>query len=228
MALRTLRRAWFTLGHAYFGVGMLHLRQGDVQSAIVALEQSLHICQTGDVQLVLPWATSLLGYGYALNGRLPEALPLLEQAVEQSARMQQMTYYPLWMAHLSEAYLLSGRLEEARQRAGQALALSSEYNQRGHEAYALLLLGEIAAHGDPPASEQAAAHYRQALALADALGMRPLQAHCHRGLGLLYATIGQRERARTALSTALEMYTSMDMTFWLPQTAAARAQVEGR
>ena len=218
----------FTLGHAYFGVGMLHLRQGDVQSALAALEQSVHICQTGDVQLVLPWATALLGYGYALNGRLSEALPLLEQAVEQSARMHQMAYYPLWMAHLSEVYLLAGRLEEARQRAGQALTLSRDYKQRGHEAYALRLLGEIAAHGDPPESEQAEAHYRQALALAEELGMRPFQAHCHRGLGTLYAATGQREQARTALSTAIAMYRDMDMTFWLPQTEAALAQVEGR
>ena len=58
--------------------------------------------------------------------------------------------------------------------------------------------------------------------------MRPLQAHCHRGLGTLYAATGQHEQARTALSTAIEMYTSMEMTFWLPQTAAALAQVEGR
>ena len=58
--------------------------------------------------------------------------------------------------------------------------------------------------------------------------MRPLQAHCHRGLGMLYAATGQREQARTALSTASAMYRAMDMTFWLPQTEAALAQVEGR
>ena len=57
--------------------------------------------------------------------------------------------------------------------------------------------------------------------------MRPLQAHCHRGLGTLYATTGQREQARTALSTAIEMYRGMEMTFWLPETEAALAQVEG-
>jgi hypothetical protein len=56
--------------------------------------------------------------------------------------------------------------------------------------------------------------------------MRPLQAHCHRGLGTLYAATSQREQARTELSTAIEMYQSMDMTFWLPQTEAALAQVE--
>ena len=58
--------------------------------------------------------------------------------------------------------------------------------------------------------------------------MRPLQAHCHRGLGMVYAMTGQQEQARTALSTAIEMYTSMDMTFWLPQTQATLAQVEER
>ena len=64
--------------------------------------------------------------------------------------------------------------------------------------------------------------------LAEELGMRPLQAHCHRGLGTLYARTGQREQARTALSTAIAMYQAMAMTFWLPQTEAALAQMEGR
>jgi tetratricopeptide (TPR) repeat protein len=218
----------FTLSHAHFGVGMLHLRKGDVLAAIAALEQSLLICQAGDVHLVLPWAASSLGYSYALSGRLPEALPLLEQAVEQSARMQQMAYYPLWMAHLGEAYLLSGCLEDAHQRAEQALALSRDYKQRGHEVYALHLLDEIAARREPLEAEQAESHYRDALTLAEAHGMRPLQAHGHLGLGTLYAKLGQRELAHAELSTAIALYRAMDMTFWLPQAEAALAQVEGR
>ena len=60
-----------------------------------------------------------------------------------------------------------------------------------------------------------------ALALAEELGMRPLQAHCHRGLGTLYATSSRREQARTEFSTAMEMYHAVDMTFWLPKTEAA-------
>ena len=35
--------------------------------------------------------------------------------------------------------------------------------------------------------------------------MRPLQAHCHRGLGTLYAKTGQREQARAELSAAIEL-----------------------
>ena len=90
------------------------------------------------------------------------------------------------------------------------------------------LLGEIATHSDPPEVESATTHYHQALSLADTLSMRSLQAHCHRGLGTLYATMGQQEQARTALSTAVDMYRAMEMTFWLPETEAALAQVEGR
>jgi tetratricopeptide (TPR) repeat protein len=77
-------------------------------------------------------------------------------------------------------------------------------------------------------AELAEAAYREALALAEALRMRPLQAHCHRGLGTLYDTTGQREQARAELSIAIELYEAMDMTFWLPQAEAALVQVEGR
>jgi hypothetical protein len=81
---------------------------------------------------------------------------------------------------------------------------------------------------DPPDVAQAEAHYHQALALAEELGMRPLQAHCHRGLGTLFATTSQREQARAELSAAIDLYRDMDMTFWLPQAEAALAQVEGQ
>jgi Flp pilus assembly protein TadD len=99
---------------------------------------------------------------------------------------------------------------------------------RGNEAHACRLLGEVAMRREPPDIDQATDHYRQALALADELGMRPLQAHCHCGLGTLYAKVGQYEQARTELSTAIALYRDMDMTFWLPQAEAALAQVEGR
>jgi tetratricopeptide (TPR) repeat protein len=126
---------------------------------------------------------------------------------------------------LGDAHLLAGRLEEAHALAKRALALAREPQERGHEAYALRLLGDIAARRGPLAVEQAETYYRQALTRAKALGMRPLQAHCHRGLGTLYVAIGQQEPARTALSTALALYRAMDMTFWLPQTETALVQV---
>jgi len=136
-----------------------------------------------------------------------------------------MIEHALRMVWLGEAYLCAGRLDEAYPQALEALEFSRAHQERGNEASALRLLGDIATRCEPSEIAQAEDAYHQALALAEELGMRPLQAHCHRGLGTLYATSGQPEQARTALSAAIAMYTSMDMTFWLPQTEAALAQL---
>jgi tetratricopeptide (TPR) repeat protein len=116
---------------------------------------------------------------------------------------------------LSEAYLLAGQVEDARACADRALTLTRKRGERGHEAWALRLLGEIAAHADPPDVKTAEEHYRQALARADELGMRPLIAHCHLGLGKLYRRLGKREPAQERLTTAATLYREMDMRFWL-------------
>jgi uncharacterized protein HemY len=120
---------------------------------------------------------------------------------------------------ISDAQMLAGRLEEAHARTHQ---------ERGHQAYALQLLGEIATRREPPEREPAEDHYRQALALANELGMRPLQAHCHRDLGTLCATMDQWRQARNELSAAIDLYRAMDMILWLPHAEAALAQMEGR
>jgi tetratricopeptide (TPR) repeat protein len=145
--------------------------------------------------------------------------------VEQEVASDRLRRLALFVTWLSEAYLLAGRLGDAHQRAAQALDLARQYQQRGNQAWALWLLGESTARQASPEVEPAAGHYHQALALAEALGMRPLQAHCHRGLGTLYASQGQQEQARTALSTAIALYRSMDMRFWLPQAETVLAQV---
>ena len=175
-----------------------------------------------------PWVAAALGEAYTLGGRVADAVPLLTQAIEQTIALDVVGNQALCRLSLGEAQMLAGRLEEAQALAERALALAHEHQERGHQAYALRLLGEIAAQREPPERTLAQAHYREALTLAEELGMRPLQAHCHRGLGMLYATTGQREQARTALSTAIDMYRAMEMAFWLPQAEAALAQVEGQ
>jgi tetratricopeptide (TPR) repeat protein len=169
-----------------------------------------------------------LGAAYALAGRLSEALLLLEQAMAQATAMGRLSHLSFWTVQLSAGYLLVGRLEDAMPLAQHALARTHTHGERGHQAHALRLLGDIHAQRQPPDVEPAETHYREAVALAEALGMCPLQAHCHRGLGTLCAKIGRREQAHSELSTAIEMYRAMDMTFWLPEAEAALAQVEGR
>src|SRR5262249_36652103 len=214
--------------HAYWAVGFRALRQGDLAQSILMLERALALAQGAHIQLLIPMVASTLGATYALAGRTAEALPLLEQAVAQAVAMRFMHDHALRVVWLGEAYLLAGRLDEADTQAQHALEFSRAHQERGHEAYALRLLGEIHARHAPPAVEPAATHYQQALAIAEELGMRPLAAHCHLGLGTLYSQTGRLEEARAALCRAIEMYRAMEMTLWLPQAEAMLAQTEGK
>jgi hypothetical protein len=56
--------------------------------------------------------------------------------------------------------------------------------------------------------------------LARELGMRPLHAHCHLGLGKLYGCTGKRDQAREHLTAATTMYRDMGMTYWLEKAEA--------
>jgi tetratricopeptide (TPR) repeat protein len=165
-----------------------------------------------------------LGLAYALSGRVAEALPLFEQMVEQEIASTPGNA-PLLKG---EGYLLAGNLAEARALAQRALVLAQTHKARGNEAWSLRLLGDIARHGHPPDVAPAETHYHQALALAEELGIRPLVAHCHLGLGTLYAKTTRADHARAELSTAIAMYRAMDMTCWIPQAEAALAQTEVR
>ena len=140
-----------------------------------------------------------------------------------SETMRHGVAHPLFLMYLGEAYVLADRLEDALALAGRALSPCSRGRSDAHyEASALRLLGEVTAHRDP--SEHADGHYRDALALAEELGMRPLVAHCHLGLGKLYRRTGKRQEAQEHLTTATTMYREMDMRFWLEQADAEQRQ----
>jgi class 3 adenylate cyclase/tetratricopeptide (TPR) repeat protein len=213
---------------ASWGTGLLSLRQGDLLRALPLLERAVSLCQEADLPSYFPWMAAALGAAYTLAGRVADAVSLLTQAMEQAVASEAGRYQALCHLSLGETHLVDCRLEEAHTLADQALALAGERHERGHEASALRLLGDIMAQHKPSEVEPAEAYYQQALALAEELGMRPLQAHCHRGLGTLYAKIGRLEQALAELSTAIALYRTMDMTFWLPQAETALAQVEGR
>jgi class 3 adenylate cyclase/tetratricopeptide (TPR) repeat protein len=209
-------------------LGRLYLAQGDLEHAIPVLEQGMALCRaSGDWNQLRPIVASL-GYAYALQGRLLEGRALLEEGIRVGIRIGGVGNHARWLAWLSEVCRLLGHGEEAGQHARQALDLARQLKNRGDEALALHQLGAVHAHANPPDVAQAEAHYQQSLALAEELGMRPLQAHGHLGLGTLYAKIGDQEQARAELSTAIALYRDMEMTFWLAQAEAALAQVEGR
>jgi class 3 adenylate cyclase/tetratricopeptide (TPR) repeat protein len=217
----------YNIAVALQGVGLLSRRRGDLHTALPILARGLVICQDTNIPLFFPTYAASLAMVYALCGRVAEALPLLEQTlahIRSGSRVAEARV----LTELSETLLLTSRVEEASGMVDDLLDLCRTHTGHGWQAQALRLCGEVARHRTPADVAAAEAHYQQALALAEELGMRPLQAHCHRGLGTLYAATSQREQARAELSTAMEMYRTMEMTFWLPQAEAALAQVEGR
>ena len=210
-----------SLMFADLAVGQLYLRQGDLVRAVPRLERGLATCRTWDFPSWLPWLASRVGAAYTLAGRVAEALLLLEQSVEQAAAMGWKADAAPLAARLSEAYLGAGRFQEASSLAARALDLAVEHRRRGDQVWALRLLGEIASRRDSPHLDRADGHYRQALALAHELGMRPLVAHCHFGLAKLCQRTGNRDETREEhVATATTLYRDMGMMYWLEQAEA--------
>jgi class 3 adenylate cyclase/tetratricopeptide (TPR) repeat protein len=210
---------------AYFGVGGLHLRRGELIRAIAVLERALELCRTWDTQLRL-WFLGVapsLGHAYALSGKAAQAITLLEQAMEQAAARKMMFAQPLRLGWLAHAHLQAGRAPEARRLARQALDLARHQRERGHEVWIHGIIGEIAAHEPDVAAAEGA--YRAAIELGDALGMRPRVAVAHLGLGRLYRQAGRPGDARQHLETAVEYLRAAQMPFWLEQAEAERSAV---
>jgi class 3 adenylate cyclase/tetratricopeptide (TPR) repeat protein len=213
----------FSLGLAFHGAGRLHLSKGNVQKAIAVLERGYDVCRARVVEYWRPVICASLGLAYATDGRSAEAFPLLEQTLERLTSAQMKIYRSLLLTSLGDTYLLAGRTDEANQRAEEGLRVSCDQGERGMQAQANRLLGEIGLHRDPLDVGGAEHRYQQALALATDLGMRPLVAHCHLGLGKLYRRTGDRPKAEEHLTTAAVMYREMDMRFWLEQAETEMA-----
>ena len=113
-----------------------------------------------------------------------------------------------------KAYHAAGRIDETTNCAQEVLALRRQLGIRGMDAQALSLTADVAAASG---AENAEGYYREALALAEPRGMRPLVAHCHFGLAKLHHRRGDREWAQDDLAIATAMYREMDMTYWLEQ-----------
>ena len=210
----------YSLIAACLRLGSLYGVKGEYPQAIRLLERGLALSREWNIPLYAPLVSSPLGHVYALSGHIPEGLLLLEQASTTHEAVGMRVLHSIGVARLGEAYLLADRIEDARACADRALMLARERGERGHEAYALRLLGEITSRSDPSDLETADTHYHQAMALGEALGMRPLVAHCHLGLGKLARRTGNRARAMEHLTTATAMYREMDMQFWLEQAEA--------
>jgi class 3 adenylate cyclase/tetratricopeptide (TPR) repeat protein len=208
-----------TVGWAHLAAGTLRLLKGDWPKARALIDHWMAVVRTGNVVFQLPavvaasaWTLAQCGEASEALNRLREGEPLLER---QSARG--LFAYRGWAYHaLGRAGLLLGRLDEARRLADRAVESSPGHH--GFAAHARYLLGDIATHPGRFDAQSGEAHYREAVALAEPRGMRPLVAHCHLGLGKLYRRTGDEAKAQEHLTTSTAMYREMDMQFWLAKS----------
>jgi tetratricopeptide (TPR) repeat protein len=200
----------YSLANALAVWSIICARQGNFQAAIPALEEGLQLSRTLGFLGFVPTFANQLAEVRAQLGRPAEAAALLDETPSR--------ILPTYVRVLT--LVLIGQLAEARRLIDEVLPRHRERAERGAEAWILWLLGEIAAKGLLEDVGSAADQVRQALALADELGMRPLIAHCHLGLGKLSRGAGKRQEAQEHLTTATTMYREMDMRFWLEQAEA--------
>jgi tetratricopeptide (TPR) repeat protein len=224
-SVRLCEAAGHLLGVAVGSIelGRAFLDRGDLSQALPAIERALDLCQTRDFTAAGRWAMAVRGAAHTLAGQASLAVPLLEQSLGVYGHVPATghVHHATW---LGEAYLATGRIADARQTVTSALARAEAQQMRSSRVVALRVLAEIAARGDPPNVAEAEARYCEALELAEELEMRPLQAHCHLGLGKLYRRGGRLEDARAELVIAVAMLREMGMAFWLPEAEAELAQ----
>jgi tetratricopeptide (TPR) repeat protein len=213
----------YSVAHACLGVGGTRLRQGEFVAAIPILARGLATSE--QIALLRPPIAADLGVARARGGSVAEGLGHLHAAIDGAQAMGRLSRLPLIIVKCGEVHLLAGEPDEAERLAAEALRLAVGQRERGNEAYARHLLAEIhGARGTIPASTTVR-DYVDALALAAELGMRPLAARCHAGLGLLILRTGRRDEAQHHLDTAVGMLREMAMRFWLDKLEVDRAEL---
>jgi tetratricopeptide (TPR) repeat protein len=213
----------YSLTAAYAGVGQVGLARGDLAPARAALERGVDICRTstGDITVYYPLLSSRSGSSLPCRGAFRRRWSSLSSRSCISPSPVGLRGHG-W---LSEVYRLAGQFDRASGICSRGLERARQARQRAGEASILCALGNVAADRQLPDVETAVSSYRNAAIVAFELGMRPLVAHCHLGLGKLYRRTGESEQSLEHLTAATTMYREMDMGFWLEKAEAAMREL---
>jgi class 3 adenylate cyclase/tetratricopeptide (TPR) repeat protein len=216
----------FSLIWACLNLGRLEGLLGEFTQAIIPLEHAVTLSNELNIPYLTPIALAALGHIYARSGRVEQGVSWLQQALAGYASAGIGYLRSMSMLQLGEAHFLAGRAEEAWDFGTRAVMIAREREERGHEAWAHRLLGEMASQRDRPDVAAAEAHYTTSTALALELGMRPLVARCRFSLGELYGRAGDR-RATEHLRSAIGLFQEMGMRFWFDKAEAEMHALEG-
>jgi tetratricopeptide (TPR) repeat protein len=128
---------------ALWGLGLVSLCRGNLPKSLPLLERAMAICQEADLRLFVPRMAAALGGAYTLAGRVADAAALLTTAMDLTMGPEMAGFRGLCGIALGEVHLRAGRLEDAYALVERTLMLVRAHHERGNEAYALRLLGEV-------------------------------------------------------------------------------------
>ena len=201
-----------TLTIVYNFLAMAYLRFGKLEPAFPLLEKSHELCRLSEVKSMYSYTVGSLGYAYLLAKEPRRALGILEEGIKDDNL--QASFWPTHpIIVLADVYRAVGEISLATETVSRALKLSEKREERGFEAWAMLVMAGI--NDAAERLEEAEQWYRRALQQASNLSMRPLVAHCHKGLANSYLRLGNEKEAQLENKKALEIYRSLGMTYWL-------------
>ena len=201
-----------TLTFVYNFIAMAYLRLGKVESALPLLEKCYELCCISQVQGMHSYSAGSLGYAYLLAREPKRALSILEEGIKKD--YLQASFWPTHpLIVLADAYRAERKFVLANDTASRALGLANERGERGFEAWVIFVMAKI--NADTGRIVDAKQWYQRALKQASDLSMRPLVAHCHKGLGNCYLKLGNETKAQLESKRADDIYRALGMTYWL-------------
>jgi len=184
--------------------GLIYLRKGELGSALIFFQKANTLARDADIQSMFSFVSSSLGYTYLLSRRPDQAFPILEEAVKPQNLNFSIVPAIYCFTALTEAYRLNGKNREAIEAAEKALSIFRQTKERCFGAWALYTMAKIQSENDSEQIEQATHTFSQTKELADGLKMRPLLAHCCRGLGKIYTRSGETEKCCAGVAAIIK------------------------
>ena len=208
------------LGHAWslvtasWGFASVFITRGEPERAVELLDRALSLAQEWYLAALIPAVMGSLGYAKIMSGQITDGLSMLQEATKSAEESGRLALHSLLLVYLGDALVAAKRIEDARSIAERVLALCRERGERGVEAMAHQLMGEVFSHLDSSQLDPSETHYRNALKLADELGMQPLKARCNFGIAEVHRLGGDLSKAKEKLTIAIDLFRDLEMHSW--------------
>jgi tetratricopeptide (TPR) repeat protein len=201
------------LANAVTTLGWSYTEQGAWEAGIEALQHASAISPDAFVTALI---LGNLGYAYMVKGDLAQAIPILEQAVQQADQYRSRQVQSMFRTCLGEAYHVDDQNEKAGSVASQGLALAEAIKFPWGIGRAQRILGRIALTSGNHA--EAASYLQNALETLASIHACFEQARTHLDLASLAHTQGNQDTTTTHLSTAFAWFKKLQVPKWMERT----------